>query len=273
MASMCDSRQCDICQNVFSPTRINQVTCSDACRRIKRRRYERVKQARREERLKSTPEGRDLLKQKRRRKYLKYKNNISPEARERRRKRKAKYNSKPEVKERRNARRRERMKTDPEFRRKRYEYEKRRRRKLRKSKKTAPAYILHRNLQKQLRSHLQTRSFSITSEFAKILGCSPAQFYSYLMNHPKRKSWMTQATYGPADKTKKTWQLGHDIPVSQFIREADILYPDNREKREQHIKLAFHHSNLFPQCAMENSYWGNGKTLTGQPQLPLDFRE
>jgi hypothetical protein len=72
------------------------------------------------------------------------------------------------------------------------------------------------------------------------LGCSVGQFKSYLES--KLEPWMTWDNYGRLSKNRKTWNIDHIQPLTNF----------DLSDREQ-FKVACHYTNLQPMSAYENS--------------------
>ncbi len=73
----------------------------------------------------------------------------------------------------------------------------------------------------------------------KDLGCSLLEFRLYIES--KWESWMNWNNYGVWDSSKRTWQLDHIIPLCKF----------NLSNRDEFLKAA-HYTNMQPLCTQAN---------------------
>ena len=82
---------------------------------------------------------------------------------------------------------------------------------------------------------LKSQSTSKATSSAKLLGCSPAEFMEYLLNHEKNTGEFTAENYGTV------WHVDHIRPLASF----DLVSEPEQAK-------AFHYTNCQPMLASEN---------------------
>lgn len=108
---------------------------------------------------------------------------------------------------------------------------------IRKRRKTDLLFKLSCTIRTSILKSFKKKNHKKTCRTVKILGCSFAEFKTYI--EQQFESWMTWENHGMYNENKLTWHLDHIIPVASSKTEEEL------------IKLN-HYTNFQPLLAIDN---------------------
>lgn len=166
--------------------------------------------------------------------------NSDPKNAEKIKARRTEYDAKPENRARRNELAKARRQSDPERNKQRQrdwyaanpekvkEYRRKTIARAKQRYATDPEFRIRKLISNEVNRIITLNGGVKGGSILSFLPFTPAEIKAHLENHPKREAWMTWDNYGPACKSKRTWQLDHIVPQSKLPYDS-MSHPNFKE--------------------------------------------